>query len=434
MTRFQPPRGTTDFLPEEMSMRQYMLDTIRRVFESFGFEPLDTPAFESWELLSKKGGGGEAIKDEIYYFRDKSDRELGLRFDLTVPLARVVANNPNLLKPFKRYQAGKVWRYDRPQAGRMREFVQMDADIVGSEKMDADAECIAAAAEALRRLGFRDFEVRLNARKILNGLVEFADIPEKKAPAVFRILDKLEKKPRSEILADLKKAGIGASRVNRLMKAIGERGRPSKMLESMKKMLDGITKAEEGLKELGEIAALAKPCGFEDNLVIDFSLVRGLDYYTGPIFEITVKAGKNVGSVAGGGRYDKLISLYEGNDTPATGISLGIERIYEIMKSEKMFDSQKHAGRVFVVSVNDDVKMKAVEIAHQLRSAGIAAESELTGRDIRKQMDYANRKGVPHVIVIGPKEVRSGKYTLKDMKTGKEASLTFEALVKKLKK
>ena len=433
MTRFQPPRGTTDFLPEEMSRRQYMLDVIRRVFESFGFEPLDTPAFESWELLSKKGGGGDAIKDEIYYFRDKSDRELGLRFDLTVPLARVIANNPNLLKPFKRYQAGKVWRYDRPQAGRMREFVQMDADIVGSEKMDADAECIAAAAEALRRLGFRHFEVRLNARKILNGLVEFADIPEKKASAVFRILDKLEKKPRSEILADLKKAGIGASRVNRLMKAIGERGRPSKMLESMKRMLDGITKAEEGLKELEEITALAKPYGFEDNLVIDFSLVRGLDYYTGPIFEITVKAGKNVGSVAGGGRYDKLISLYEGNDTPSTGISLGIERIYEIMKSEKMFDSQKQRERVFVVSVNDDVKMKAVEIAHQLRSAGIAAESELTGRDIRKQMDYANRKGVPHVIVIGPKEVKSGKYTLKDMKTGKEASLTFEALVKKLK-
>ena len=431
MTRFQPPRGTTDFLPEEMSRRQYMLDVIRRVFESFGFEPLDTPAFESWELLSKKGGGGEAIKDEIYYFRDKSDRELGLRFDLTVPLARVVANNPNLLKPFKRYQAGKVWRYDRPQAGRMREFVQMDADIVGSDKMDADAECIAAAAEALRRLGFRDFEVRLNARKVLNGLVEFADIPEKKAPAVFRILDKLEKKPKNEILADLRKAGIGASKVSKLMKAIGKRGKPPKILQTMKKMLDGITKAEDGLRELEQIAALAKPYGFEENLVIDFSLVRGLDYYTGPIFEITVKAGKNVGSVAGGGRYDRLISLYEGSDTPATGISLGIERLFEIMKSEKMFDSKKQRERVFVVSVNEDVKMKAVEIVQQLRAAGIAAESELTGRDIRKQMDYANRKGFAFTVIVGPREVSSGRYKLKDMKTGKESSLALEKILRK---
>ncbi len=432
MPKMQPPRGTRDFLPREMNRRQYIIDTARRVFESFGFEPLDTPAFESWELLSAKGGGGEEIKNEIYYFKDKSNRELGLRFDLTVPLARVVANNPQMQKPFKKYQAGKVWRYDRPQAGRMREFLQMDPDVVGTSEMDADAECIAVAVETLKRLGFKRFEVRLNNRKILNGLTEFVKIPPKSSADVFRILDKLEKVPRNEITRGLKKTGIGSSKITKLMKLIEIRGKPSETLPKIGKFLGGIKKAEEGLSELKKIYELSKAYGFDKYILIDFSMVRGLDYYTGPIFEITTRTRKEVGSVAGGGRYDNLIELYGGRETPATGISLGIERIYEIMDSENMFDVPASNTTVFIVSVKKEIRKNVLEISQELRKGGINTETDLTGRDLRKQLDYANRKQIPYALIVGPKELKSGKFTLKDMRTGRETALTLGGVAKKV--
>ncbi len=431
---FQPPRGTRDFLPEEMIRRQYILDTVRGVFESFGFVPLDTPAFESWELLSKKGSGGEEIKNEIYYFRDKSDRELGLRFDLTVPLARVIANNLQLQKPFKRYQIGKAWRYDRPQAGRMREFLQADVDTVGTDRMDADTECIAVAAESLKQLGFKKFEVRMNNRKVLNGLVEFAGIPERVAPSVFRVLDKLEKISRKDIISELKKAGIETPKINKLLKLIEVRGEPDITLSRVGKLLRGVGVAEEGLKELEEIVSLLKPYGLDRYIVIDFSLVRGLDYYTGPIFEIATKTKKSIGSVAGGGRYDNLIGLYGGKQIPATGISLGIERIYEIMNSEGMFDLAGIKVGVFVVCVNEKVKKNVLKIARELRKVGVSAETELTGRDMRKQLDYANKKRIPFVLFVGEKELKKRMFTLRDMKTGEQRVLGIKQLIRELSK
>ncbi len=432
MSRLQPPRGTRDFLPEEMSRRQYIIDAVRKVFSSFGFEQLDTPAFESWELLSKKGGGGSEVKDEIYYFKDKSDRELGLRFDLTVPLSRVVANNPQMKLPFKRFQIGKVWRYDRPQAGRMREFMQMDVDTAGTEKMTADAECIAVAFESLRKLGFKDFEIRLNNRKVLNGLIEFVGIPSNQSKATFRVLDKLEKVSREETVKELGRIGVDESAVSKLMKMIEVKGKPSEIIEKTKKQMGDIAVAAEGLGELEKIAALSKSYGFDRNLVVDFSLVRGLEYYTGPIFEISVKAGKKVGSVSGGGRYDNLIGLYGGKETPATGISLGIERIYEIMKTEGMFKGAGDSCSIFVVSVNDSVRKNALEIARKLRQGGVSAETDVMGRDMRKQLEYANKKGACCTVIVGPKEVKEKKYTLRNMKTGKEAKLSIDSIVKKV--
>ena len=436
MSKFQPPRGTRDFMPDEMTRRQYILDVFREVFESFGFRPIDTPAFESWDLLSKKGSGGDEIKNEIYYFKDKSDRELGLRFDLTVPLARVAASNPQMQLPFKRYQISKVWRYDRPQAGRMREFVQADPDIVGTGKMDADTECIALAVGVLGKLGFRKLEVRLNNRKILNGLVEYVKIPGKKAPDVFRVLDKLEKISRSDIISELKKTGIDKGKITKLLKLIDVGGSPAKTLPKIGKMLSGINIAAEGVKELEEITSLARSYGIEKNMMIDLSLVRGLDYYTGPIFEISVKTKnkQNIGSVAGGGRYDNLIETYGGKPTPATGISFGIERIFEVMTSEKMFGKAGSHTKAFIVSVNQDagVKRKVIEIAQKLRKNGISAETDVMGRDLRKQLDCANRRQIPFAIVIGPKEIKSNRFTLKDMRTGKEKKLGISGIVKNL--
>ena len=433
----QPPRGTRDFLPQDMIRRKYILDVFRRVFERSGFNPLDTPAFESWDLLSKKGSGGEEIKNEIYYFKDKSDRQLGLRFDLTVPLARVAANNPQMQLPFKRYQISKVWRYDRPQAGRMREFVQADCDIVGTGMMDADVECIAVAFDALRELGFSKLEIRLNNRKILNGMVELAGITRKKAPGVFRVLDKLEKISRSEIIGELKRLGLETGKINKLMKMIGVSGAASKTLPRIMKMLEGIGVAEQGVRELEGIVSLAKSYGIERFITIDLSMVRGLDYYTGPIFEVSVKTKNklNIGSVAGGGRYDNLIAMYGGRQTPATGISFGVERIFEVMSQEGMLGKAKAVTRVFVVSVNDDkaVRSQGIEIAQQLRKSGINAETDVMGRDLRKQLDYANRRQIPFAIIVGPKEIKSRKFTLRDMKSGRESKAGISGIIKKLR-
>ncbi len=432
MPEFQPPRGTRDFLPQEMARRQYILDAFRRVFESFGFRAVDTPAFESWEMLSRKGSGGDEIKEEIYYFKDKSKRELGLRFDLTVPLARVAASNPQMQLPFKRYQISKVWRYDRPQAGRMREFVQADSDIVGTGRMDADAECIAVAVEALRTLGFRKLEIRLNNRKILSGLVESVGIPGKKVPDVFRTLDKIEKMSRSDIISELERTGIGAAKVTKLMKLIGVSGPPAKTLSRIGKLLSGIDTAEDGRRELERIVSLAKSYGIEKYITIDLSLVRGLEYYTGPIFEVSARGKQNIGSVAGGGRYDKLIEMYGGKATPATGISFGIERIFEVMKSENMFGAIKPKTTVFVVSVNEVAKKKVMEIAQRLRKDGINTETDLLGRDIRRQLDYANRKKIPYAVIVGPAEIKKNRFTLRDMGTGRESKLGLAGIIKKL--
>lgn len=432
MARFQPPRGTKDFLTEEMIRRHNILDKTRSVFELFGFGPMDTPAFESWELLSKKGGGGDEIKDEIYYFKDKSDRELGLRFDLTVPLGRVVTNNPNLQLPFKRYQLGKVWRYDRPQAGRMREFLQFDADIVGSIKMNADIECIAVAVEVLNKLGFRKITVRLNNRKILSGLSEFLEIPEGDTPKLFRVLDKFEKIPRNEVNIELEKIGLSTAQIRKLMDLVEVKGRGSKIINKIAGMFEGIKDAMEGLDEIEEISRLSKSYGIDKYLEIDLGLVRGLDYYTGPIFELVIDSGKKVGSVAGGGRYDNLIETFGGKQTPATGISLGIERIFEILKTEKSQDSKKSNTSVFVVCVNDKVRNDCIEISQKLRNSSINAETDMMGRDLRKQLEYVNKKGISYALIVGPKELSSRKFVLKNMKNGNESILGIERIIKNI--
>ncbi len=431
MAKFQTPRGTRDFLPQDMLRRNYIFGRVRNVFERFGFVPLETPAFEDWKLLAAKGGGGDEIKNEIYYFKDKSGRELGLRFDLTVPTARVVAGNPQLPMPFKRYQIGRVWRYDRPQAGRFREFWQADADIIGSDSMLADTECIAAAAQCLKELGFRDFEIRLNNRKVLNGMVQLAGVPEGKSQDVFRILDKIEKIGESEVMAGLEKI-IGREKAGKILEMIGTKGGKG-MLAGQKKLMGSIEIALEGIGELEEILKYARVYGILDRIVIDFSLVRGLDYYTGPIFEIVVKAKNNIGSVMGGGRYDKMIELYGGKPSPATGMSLGLERIFEIMSSEGMFkEIDKATARVFVAPARDEPKLReeCVKLTGKLRGMGIPADTDFMGRKLKKIFEYVDSAGIPFMIILGEKELKSGKLTLRDMGKRQEKRLVFEKAAK----
>lgn len=428
----QTPRGTRDFMPGEMIRREYLLEVVRMVFHDYGFQPMETPAFENWELLSRKGSGGDAIKDEVYYFRDKGKREMGLRFDLTVPMARVIAANPQLAKPFKRYQIGRVWRYDRPQAGRFREFWQADADIVGSGKMDCEAECMALAVNTLIQLGFRKFKVRLNNRKILNGIVEIAGVRKGREPAIFRILDKLEKIGEKAVRKELsgilspKKAGM-------IMEAVGNRGPPSRMLKDRPEV-ESSTAAQEGVDELIEVVRRCKVYGMEKMIEVDFSLVRGLDYYTGPIFEISVESEKDLGSVAGGGRYNNLVELYGGKWTPAVGISLGIERIYELMESGGMFEEPGTRTEIFVVAVDAPSRDDALRLAQELRAAFANVETDLMGRDMKKQLKYVNSQGIPIAIFVGPAEIRKGIFTVRNMKDGKEAGMTAKQVVKRFGK
>jgi len=427
--KFQPPKGTRDFLPEEMVRREYVIETIKRIFVAYGFDEIQTPVFEKWELLTKKCG--EDIKQQIFEFEDKAGRKLGLRFDLTVGMARVIANNPQLPKPVKRYCIAPVWRYEEVTAGRKREFYQADIDIVGSKSMEAEAECIACAVDCLKALGFEDFKIYINNRKILDGILKFVSISEKKNLEIFRIIDKLEKIGKENVEKELEKIGIKKEKIKKLMKIISFKGKQEilERLEELKK----IKIAEEGIKELKEIYKFSKFYGFSNFLFVNLSLARGLDYYTGPIFEIVAKAKKQVGSIAGGGRYDNLIELLGGRPTPATGISLGIERIIEIMKTERMLDLPRTKVKVFVANVNEKMKEKAVEVAQKLRKEGIPCQTDLMGRNLKKQLEFANSLGVPFCIIVGEKEVKENKFKLKNMKEKTEESLSLEEIIKILK-
>lgn len=419
------PKGTRDLMPDEMALRQEIIGRIRKVFESYGFLPLETPAIESWEVLSAKGAGGPEILDETYNFEDKGGRRIGLRYDLTVPLARVIAMNPNLPLPFKRYQIDRVWRYGDIAKGRSREFWQADIDIVGAGGMLADAEIIACTIDAFISLGFEKFLVRLNNKKVLSALVRAVEIDERKVTEVLRVIDKLDKVGVDGVREEL--AGkIPREKAERILELIGSKGEPGEILEKVEKIVENFEEGVNGVKELRELISFLKEMKVAEKIRIDLSLARGLDYYTGPIFEVFVS--KEIGSLAGGGRYDGMVGLFLGRDIPATGISLGIERIAEIMKKEVAVGSG-----VFVANVNEEVVKECLKIARKFREAGIPASFDLRGRNLAKQLEYANSLKIPFVIVVGPKEIKGGKFRVRNFKTGEEVSLNIEEAVNFLK-
>lgn len=420
-------KGMRDFPPQEMILRNFVLDTIRQTFESFGFDPLETPAIENWNVLSSKGGGGSEILKETYQFKDKGNREVGLRYDLTVPLARFMAMNPTLPLPFKRYQIGRVWRYSDIAKGRFREFWQADVDVIGSEDMLADAEVIACANSALKNLGFKKFTIRLNNRKILSALVKYAGVEERKTGEVFKIIDKLEKIGSKGVEEELSQLGLPDGIIKKVMKFVKIEGSPREILGKASKLVGDV---EEGLKETQQLLSYLKTLKIDSELKIDFSLARGLDYYTGPIFEIV--ASEDVGSIAGGGRYDEMVSVFLGKDIPATGISLGVERIIEVMKEREIVKLTKTKVKVLVANVNEEVIEDSLKIAQQLRGEGIATLMDLRKRKLTKQLAIANSLGIPYVVVVGPQELKEGKVTLRDMETGEQKKVKVDKIKEEL--
>jgi len=416
--KFQPLKGTRDFLPEEARIRQEVLTTVKGVFETFGFQPLETPSIESWEILAAKKGGGPEVLKETYSFKDKSGRMVGLIYDLTVPLARVVASNPDLPLPFKRYQIQKVWRYGDVAKGRLREFLQCDIDTVGSESMLADAEIIACAVAALERLGFKDFFVRINSRKVLTDILKQARI-EKKTEDVLRAIDKLDKIGVDGVKDELKRLKVPESSIKKLLELISIKGDAS-ILEEVKKVLGKC----EGISELEELLSFLASMGVSERIRVDLSLARGLDYYTGPIFEISVEEG--VGSIAGGGRYDKLIGILSGRDVPATGISLGIERILEVMKSRKMVEERKSGVKAFVAYPSQSLLNEVLKLVKDLRSCSIQTDFDLKGRKLTRQLEYADALKIPYVIILGEMELKKGVVRVRDMQKREEFEIKRE--------
>ncbi len=400
--KFQTPRGTRDFLPEAMMKRHFVIDTARTVFENWGFDPLDTPAFEEYALLTAKSG--EAIKDEIYHFKDKSDRDLGLRFDFTVPLARVVVNNPDIPKPFRRYQLGPVWRYDRPGSGRYREFWQADVDIVGAEGASADAEVVACACDALRKMGMSNFYVRVNNRKIINAFLGSLNLV---APDILRSIDKLEKIGDDAVKEELKEKGVGSDEIEAVMDFV----------KGTIKDAGDILDDKKGIEELKEMVSILE--SFQIPVKIDLSMVRGLDYYTGNIFEINQEGSL---TITAGGRYDKMIEGFGGRPTSATGISLGVDRLINLVQLE--FGKTK--THVYLANVKS--KEKVLEIAKQLREIGINSEYDVMGRSLSKQLEYVNSKGIKFLIVVGEKEISSGVVKIRNMFNGNEKDIELRNL------
>ena len=403
------PRGFRDFEPELMLLRKRLFSILEDVFQRYGFDPIDTPALEYWETLAGKYGE-EAETRLIWRFKDPwSGREYALRYDLTVPLARFIATHRDVSLPFKRYHIAPVWRHEEPQRGRYREFYQCDADIVGSKYPEADAEIVNLLVSALDSLGLKGmYRVRLNDRRLLYGIFE-EELGIRDPLPVYRAIDKLDKIGVEGVMGELYKLGMSESMVDRIVKIIELRGDPSEVLGGLLEKYGGNSSVREAASHLDELFEL-----LEDPRVVelDMSLVRGLDYYTGPIMEAVFEKEK-VGSIAGGGRYDNLIGMFVGAEIPATGVSIGIERIIDVGLATGIYSlDRKTSTEAQVVVLDRDSFKYAWRVAGMLRKGGLRTRIDLNRTNHRIQLRKARKLGIPVMVFVGRKEREEGKITV----------------------
>ncbi len=427
------PKGMRDFLPVDMLKREYVFGIVREVFHLYGFEPLQTPILELKETLY--GKYGEDAEKLIYSSQHPGGKEeVAMRYDLSVPLARVVAQYENQIKlPFKRYQLAPVFRAERPQRGRYREFFQCDADIVGIKGMVADAEIISLITTALSRLGFPQFVVKINNRKLLTGMGQYSGVTDAQLPDLYRSVDKFDKIGAEGVQKELLERGIAPEAVARMIELITSRQPGLANLDFVHDMMGDIAAAAEGLDELRELAAHLEDAGVPlDNYEFDFTMVRGLGYYTGPIFE-TIVTEPNLGSVTGGGRYDDLIGMFRKESLPNVGTSLGIERIIDLMDILQLYPPNivGTVVEVLVTVFNEEARSVSSKLAMDLRTGGVRTEVYMQDKGLGKQFDYANKKGIPLVAVQGPDEVNAGVVKLKRLSDGTEITVDRQAVAEK---
>ena len=453
-TKTQPARGMRDFLPEDVRKREYVIGVIKEVYERYGFEPLETPAAENIEtLMGKYGEEGNQLIFKILkrgVHESTGEADLALRYDLTVPLARVVAEyRDKLPKFFKRYQIQPVWRADRPARGRFREFYQCDVDVLGSRSMIVETEICGAACEVLTKLGFNDFCVRINHRKALTGILAVAGVALDQHDAALIALDKLDKIGREGVEKEFASRGINqiaGSNLLNLFSAISQLEHAADIADQTqqavnKAVLGRIVEfvgdnelGAKGVDELQSILDFAEAIGIGNRLKIDPSLARGLSYYTGAIMEINVK--DLAGSLGGGGRYDNLVGMFLGHDVPACGFSLGLERILVVMSEKAMFPEQlvSAPAEVMVAIWNDEMMAESLALAQSLRAQGLRVDLYPEADKLGKQFKYAASRSIPFVVVVGDDERAAGKVGVKDMATGEQQAVSWEELVNKLRK
>ncbi len=428
------PRGTRDILPEQMIPRQYVIDVIREVFEEFGFEPLQTPALELSEVLTGKyGPDAEKLIYQAGHAGGKED--ISLRYDLTVPLCRVIAMYPQLPKPFKRYQIDPVWRAERPQKGRYRQFFQCDADTVGSESMLADAENVNLAYQVLTRLGFEQFEVNINDRKLITGIGQFAGVPTEQLGGLYRSIDKLDKIGLAGVKAELAENQIPEPVIEKLLTLLEVEGDAETVLNALSEQLGDFEVARDGIAELEELIGYLTTLGVpEEFYKVNVAMVRGLEYYTGPIYETLVEEPK-IGSISGGGRYDELIGSFSKQGYPATGTSFGIERIIGVMEEFDMFPRTvgKTVTEVLVTVFDADLAPESLKIATVLRQNGIRTEVYSRPTRIGTQMKYADTKGIPYAVILGSDEIEAGTVVVRNLANREQHIVPREDLVAQIK-
>ncbi|MDM8528096.1 HisS family protein [Anaerolineales bacterium HSG24] len=518
------PAGMRDVLPRQMIKRQYVIDVIKTVFESFSFEPLQTPAIEMSETLKGKYGpdAERLIYNATYGSGTKED--ISLRYDLSVPLCRMLAMYPKITKPFKRYQIAPVWRADRPQKGRYREFYQCDADTVGSSSILADAEIVNVIYEILARLGFKNFVININHRKILKGIGQFAGVPDTVLGGLYRSIDKIGKIGITGVERELKSVGLPSDIIQKLVRStrlllqnkleanhlasdLEKQKLPDEVVQAMtpellavvevidkttikpkdvqeeanrivgqcvdtlrnvyqedvelipdpvvskllsllqisgpnrivlaelrKKLADSPT-ALEGISELEEMTGYLENLGIpEQYYVVDFSMVRGLEYYTGPIFETVVKEPK-IGSITGGGRFDELVGMFVDRSYPATGTTIGIERIIDVMEDMDMFppNVRSTVSQVLISYFDETTVAECLNVANMLRQAGVKTEMYFDKHPLRDQMGYANSKDIPLVVVIGPDELANEQVTIRNMASKEQQQVKRAEVVTTIK-
>ena len=428
------PRGMRDILPQKMIQRQYVVRIIQETFEEFGFEPLQTPAAELEETL--KGKYGPDAERLIYDVGHKGGKErLALRYDLSVPLCRVIAQHPELTKPFKRYQIAPVWRAERPQKGRYREFYQCDADTVGSASMLADAEIINVTCKILTRLGFKKFVININNRKIITGIGQFAGVPDELLGGLYRSIDKLDKIGLAGVRAELGKTLIPDAVIERMIEFLQIGGSNEEILTQLREWLADYPDALAGVTELEEMIGYLEAMGVPETYYqIVPAMVRGLEYYTGPVYETIVKEPK-IGSITGGGRYDELVGMFSNRSYPATGATIGIERIIDVMEELEMFPPEvgKTVTQALVTQFNLDMVGESLKLACELRREGLNTELYFENKPLGKQIRYALKKGIPYVLVLGPDEAATGQVAIRNLQLGEQETVPRDKAAARIK-
>ena len=449
------PKGTRDFGPAQMAKRQFILGTIQTVFKKYGFQPLETPAMENLTTLTGKyGEEGDQLLFKILNSGDflkevegstletrnsklitKEISEKGLRYDLTVPFARyVVMNRGELTLPFKRYQIQPVWRADRPQKGRYREFYQCDADVVGTDSLVNEADIVLMIKEVFSGLKIEDFTIKINHRDVLSGLAELAGNKVNES-SLFVAIDKLDKIGEAKVSEELESKGFSRESIQKLFDAIQTSGNHSEKIEKLQTLFSGSDSGTKGLADLNKVFELLSHYGAaHDHIEFDIALARGLSYYTGTIFEVKVN-NVAIGSVSGGGRYDNLTQAFGSKEKlSGVGISFGIDRLYDVMEELDLFPKEAvQFTKVLIVHMDEACMNFGLGIAQKLRMNGISTEIYPDQSKVKKQLDYANKKQIPFAVIVGPDEMAAGHVALKNLNSGEQEHLTTNRLIEKLK-